>query len=144
MAYLNFFGISCGFLSTEESSNFLGSFFQGAKAFEETDPLESNSNCYLNCVKFEALRKIEDGALSSHPWLCHVCFGFSKFSTNALAVKLKVSLMLICYKNKTFMILASFEKADSLVDSDVYVLVKNIWKPGDEFRFRAPSMYGKV
>ena len=47
-------------LSTQKAPNSLESFFQVANAFEVTDLLESNSNSYFDCVKFEALRNCQD------------------------------------------------------------------------------------
>ena len=36
-----------------------------------------------------------------------------------------------------------YDKVDSLADSDVYDLVKNIWQPSNEYKFPSHSTYGK-
>ena len=66
------------------------------------------------------------------------------FSTNALAAKPeRSSAVSLLPKSNMYDIGLFYDKVDSLADSDVYDLVKNIWQPSNEYKFPSHSTYGK-
>ena len=68
----------------------------------------------------------------------------TKFSTNALAAKPeRSSAVSLLPKSNMYDIGLFYDKVDSLADSDVYDLVKNIWEPSNEYKFPSHSIYGK-